>query len=232
MHPLPLLQGTGGVGEASAKVMKKKIQRLAVYEKEFLILKKLLCENNTMNDTIFGVLYVLCAVLFSTGMRISEALALSRADVEAFARQERVTIDCFKTSTTRELLNIPSLARHVADALAHSRVDLDRIMARAPGRGFLTAAGTPLTFRRAEKYFYPLMFQLEEHVRGRVDNPRRLRYNSHSFRVGMITRMCRHLPVTDVSYIVGHSNIQTTFMYLRTERDMTRFNNMLACKEV
>jgi integrase len=182
-----------------------------------------------------AVLRVLMSVLYATGLRISEALAMTRKDIAAFAQQEDVVVDCTKTYSTRQLLNTPGLSQIVADALGHADVVAAAAAAEGTAGGLwhpdtdrlCSAYGTPLTFRRAEKYLYPLMYRLEEHMRGKITDPRRLRYNSHSFRVGFVTRVSRFLPIQDVSFIVGHSNVQTTFLYTRAQRDISRFRSQL-----
>ena len=51
--------------------------------------------------------------------------------------------------------------------------------------------------------------------------PERLR--PHSFRVLVVTDLlAQHVPLEDVQYLVGHSNPQTTQVYDRRRRRVTR----------
>lgn len=196
--------------------------RLPIFEHEYTRLIEMLDEPGSSKH-IQSVLKILFTILFITGLRLSEALNMSYSDYKAYSSGERVIVDTVKTHTTRELLSTPKLVerlKRVLDSTDPSIFD--------SARGFVTTHGTRVSVRRAEKYLYPYMHRLETELRGHVDNPAKLRYNSHSFRVGYITRMTRHIPLTDVSYVVGHTNVETTLKYTRTNRDMSRFNRILS----
>lgn len=209
-----------------------KAPRLPIYEEEYARLMSYLAADTVAGAPasqhhIANVLRVLFTVLYCTGLRISEALTMSKQDVLAFADGGRVTVDCSKTHSTRQLLSVPSLSDKVRAVLQVPGLDLDAVMQGSPRCGFKNVNGTRLTFRCVEKYIYPYMHRLETDMKGSVRDPQKLRFNSHSFRVGYVTRMTRHLPLQDVSYIVGHSSVQTTLAYTRSDRDMTRFNEQL-----
>lgn len=203
----------------SKKVRYKK--RKPIYKDHLDYLIKLIDQD--VNDPIKNFnLKILCYILYYTGLRISEALALSHDQLVKFINGESINVFTSKTDSYRQLIN----TKAIYDDLQYFRDHQNEISEL----GFVNCHGKELKDRRAEKYLYPLLTKVELHFEGKLDHPSKRLYNSHSFRVGFINRLLKHFPIHDVSYVVGHCQVATTIKYTRQNQNIDRYNDYLRDK--
>lgn len=168
-------------------------------------------------------LRLLYTILYWSGLRISEALLLSRGQIIEFINGQSIQVTIPKTNSTRSLLN----TNHIYEQLAPYRDP--NVQAQIADVGFANAYGDKLTFRRCQKWSYPCMYILQMQKLGKVDDPHKLVFTLHSFRSSFINRLLRNqVALPDVSQIIGHKNVSTTLVYARAFPDMQRYNSMLA----
>ncbi len=219
LHP----EGGEGGGGGDNKPKRKKYPRKMWIEKDdFDVLLQIV-------DTIYDVgtprnfnLKLLYHILFWTGLRISEALLLSRNQIIDFIHGKSIQVVIPKTKTTRSLLN----TNHIFEQLAYYR--RPEVEAQIADVGLANSYGSALNFRRAQKWSFPCMFALQMHKFGKVDDPHKLIFSLHSFRASVINRLLRNqVALPDVSQIIGHKNISTTLVYMRSFPDIQRYNTML-----
>lgn len=205
----------------SVKKTKKKYPKKIWIEKEdFEELNKILDEAYNNNRVKWFNLKLLYHLLYWSGLRISEALALSNKQIVDYINGQSIQVVISKTYSTRSLLN----TKNIYEKFEYFRKHQDEISEV----GFCNSYGGKLTFRQAQKWSFPLMYKLQMQKFGKVENPNKLLITLHSFRCSFINRLIRsNVPLPDVSQIVHHKNISTTMGYLRTYPDINRFNNML-----
>lgn len=205
----------------SVKKPKKKYPKKIWIEKEdFEELNKILDEAYNNNRVKWFNLKLLYHLLYWSGLRISEALALSNKQIVDYINGQSIQVVISKTYSTRSLLN----TKNIYEKFEYFRKHQDEISEV----GFCNSYGGKLTFRQAQKWSFPLMYKLQMQKFGKVENPNKLLITLHSFRCSFINRLIRsNVPLPDVSQIVHHKNISTTMGYLRTYPDINRFNNML-----
>lgn len=205
------------------KPKRKKYPRKMWIEKEdFDLLLKL-------TDQIYDIgtprnfnLKLLYHILFWTGLRISEALLLSRNQIIDFIHGKSIQVIIPKTKTTRSLLN----TNHIYEQLAYYRQP--EVEANIAEVGLANSWGEKLNFRRSQKYSFPVMFALQMHKFGKVENESKLLYSLHSFRSSLVNRLLRNnVALHDVSQIIGHKNVSTTLVYAREFSNIERYNTML-----
>lgn len=209
------------IEKSKPKGAKKRYPKKIWIEKEdFEMLNTFLDETYEIDSTKWFNLKMLYHVLYWSGLRISEALNLSKKQIIDYLNGQSIQVIISKTYSTRSLLN----TKNIYEKLSYFRENQHRI-----GEvGFENSFGRLLTFRQAQKWSYPLMYKLELHKFGKVDNPSKLLITLHSFRCSFINRLIRsNIPLPDVSQIVHHKNISTTMGYLRSYPNMNRFNDIL-----
>lgn len=188
------------------------------------MLNTILDETYEPGTTRWFNLKLLYHILYWSGLRISEALNLSRKQIIDYLNGQSIQVVIAKTYSTRSLLN----TKNIYDKLSYFRENESLI---GPN-GFENSFGRPLSFRGAHKWSYPLMYKLQLHKFGKIDDPSKLLITLHSFRCSFINRLIRsNVPLPDVSQIVHHKNISTTMGYLRAYPDMNRYAEMLNDKE-
>lgn len=203
------------------KAPKKKYPKKIWIEKEdFEALNRILDDTYKHNRVKWFNLKLLYCLLYWSGLRISEALALSHKQIIDYINGNSIQVIIPKTYSTRSLLNTKS----IYEKFSYFRKHQDEI----DKQGFVNSFGRKLTFRQAQKWSFPLMYKLQMEKFGQVENPNKLLITLHSFRCSFINRLIRsNIPLPDVSQIVHHKNISTTMGYLRAYPDIQRFNKQL-----
>lgn len=202
------------------KVKKKYPKKIWIEKEDFDTLNKLLDEMYSHNYVKWFNLKLLYSILYWSGLRISEALDLSKKQLVDYINGHSIQVVISKTYSSRQLLN----TKHIYEQFGFFRQHIDDISEL----GFVNSFGRKLTFRQAQKWSFPLMYRLQELKFGKVDDPSKLLITLHSFRCSFINRLIRSkVPLPDVSQIVHHKSINTTMGYLRAYPDMNRFNDML-----
>jgi integrase len=157
--------------------------------------------------------YCLFGLLTVTGLRISEAIALERQDVDL--QQGLLRIRSSKFGKSRLVPLDPSTER----ALARYRKQRDRILGTVTTPDFLVnARGRPLESSNVRRTFYCLSRQIG--LRGANDNHGpRLHDFRHRFAIETLIRWYRsgedverRLPV--LSTYLGHAHVTDTYWYL------------------
>lgn len=156
--------------------------------------------------TLFGLLAV-------TGMRISEALALSRQDVDL--RRGVLTVRLTKFRKSR-LVPLHSTTVQALQTYAASR---DRHVGIAPAEAFFVSdRGHRLTLSTVEWTFQQLLQQLGWVARGGHVHPR-IHDMRHTFICQWLMRWCRQGRSIDheihaLSTYVGHAKVTDTYWYV------------------
>lgn len=206
--------------KAVKKPKKKYPKKIWIEKEDFEMLNNILDETYNNNRVKWFNLKLLYHLLYWSGLRISEALALSHKQIIDYINGQSIQVVISKTYSTRSLLNTKS----IYEKFEYFRKHQDEISEV----GFCNSYGGKLTFRQAQKWSFPLMYKLQMQKFGKVENPNKLLITLHSFRCSFINRLIRsNVPLPDVSQIVHHKNISTTMGYLRTYPNIERFNNML-----
>lgn len=206
------------------KVKKKYPKKIWIEKEDFEMLNQILDETYEIESTKWFNLKLLYHILYWSGLRISEALNLSKKQIVDYLNGQSIQVVISKTYSTRSLLN----TKNIYEKLKYFR-ERQHLIGE---NGFENSFGRPLTFRQAQKWSYPIMYKLELHKFGKVENPSKLLITLHSFRCSFINRLIRsNIPLPDVSQIVHHKNISTTMGYLRSYPNINRFNDMLNDKE-
>ena len=153
---------------------------------------------------------LLCILLYTTGMRLNEALTLSGDAIRSLALGDKVALHTSKTQAGRTL-------KLTQGEVALWRRWASQALALIPSHGLSNTKGKPLTSRTAMRWLDPYCRTLHQ---GYVQNNPRVRleglaYGSHSFRVGYINRSAQVLHIGEVRGRIGHSRVQTTLRYCR-----------------
>ena len=166
-----------------------------------------------------GIVYeTLFGLLASTGMRISEALALTNADVDL--KQEMLTIHLAKFGKSRQVPLHPSTVE--ALRLYRERRDLAGISAQDEAPFFVGTRGrrrgTPLGDRQVHRVFIELRERLGWRNRGAHHAPR-IHDLRHTFVVRRIVLWQAQGVDVDqamlsLSTYVGHAMVTNTYWYL------------------
>ena len=152
----------------------------------------------------------LCELLYSTGMRISEALSLQAADVMPGGKMaDRVKIT--GKGDKERIVFIGQPAREALKAYLAGRKRLHR--AELPSALFLSARGTVLTDRGARYILKQMQSRLGLN---RSLYPHRFR---HSFATDLLNAGA---DIRAVQELLGHSNLTTTQIYTAVSRDRLR----------
>ena len=199
---------------------KKYPKKIWIEKDDYIDLIAIVDETYTPGSTIWFNLKLLYHVLYWSGLRISEALELSRKQIVDFINGQSIQVVISKTKNTRSLLNTKAIYDKFQYFREHQHMIADV--------GFSNSYGRKLTFRQAQKWSYPCMYQLQMKKFGKVDDPSKLLITLHSFRCSYINRLLRsQVSLPDVSMIVNHKNVSTTMGYLRSYPDVQRFNHVL-----
>ena len=145
------------------------------------------------------------ALLYGSGLRISEALGLKRGDVPAPGRGDAVTV-LGKGNKQRMVPLLPQVAKLIADYVAICPYDLP-----ADGPLFVGARGGPLS---------PRILQLVmERLRGALSLPDTA--TPHALRHSFATHLlARGGDLRAIQELLGHASLSTTQIY--TEVDSAR----------
>jgi integrase len=171
-------------------------------------------------DGLRGLTYAtLLGLLSVTGLRISEALSLSLADVDCQAGL--LTIRKTKFGKARLVPLHPSARR----ALLHYARERDAYVGRLPiPRFFVTAHGRPLSAQQVGKTFRLLRRRVGLHATAQWDEPQ-LHHFRHRVATESLLRWYRagddveqRLPV--LSTFLGHGSVASTYWYLSAHPEL------------
>ncbi len=161
----------------------------------------------------------LLGLLAVTGLRIGEALALKREDVDLQARL--LTIRSTKFDKSRLVPLHPSTG-HALSAYARQRDGC--FESATPSHFFVSACGTPLSASTVRRTFRALCRQVGLHGSERCDEPR-LHHFRHRFAMQTLLQWYRcgedleqRLPV--LSTFLGHACIGDTYWYLSARPEL------------
>lgn len=221
------------------------MERLAIDRPELDFILKKAVENASQDqarlqndiDMQLNVTRVLCVILYSCGLRLNEALALTRPQLAALVSGNTVKVFTSKCNKTRDIAFSTAAQQLWADVMPANLIDTLPVLSDLPPRkdgkphGVLTnSQGTaPLQERTAQRYLEPLFEALAQH-KFRMSNRRDggCFYGSHSFRIGYITRVVNHTGSLDAaSAVIGHSNLATTKRYYRGGEKQAEANKRL-----
>lgn len=183
---------------------------------EYGILQKAIAAQEEW-DTKKHNLLLLCGLLYGTGCRISEVLAISDDNIRRLAAGENVRVYISKTNNTRTLFLTPRSKEDIAATLA---------MFPEGARLLVNMRDKRLTYRTAEKWLSPYFLLLEKSQE--ISGQKRRLYTSHSFRIGFVTRMLSVFSLPEVSQLVGHASYKTTLVYARRNPNVDYFKEKLA----
>lgn len=183
---------------------------------------------------------VLCLLLISTGLRISEAqnLQLSRLpdpDATRYAGRKTCVMSIVGKGKKRRSIRIPKyILREIYHYIDNERMDASDHYKKANKRKsissdylFLSESGNPLSIRAMQKLIKDAGHKAGIHI-----HPHAFR---HSFAIFQLSSMIRatienkgmeltgdmqryqtifHDPLRELQKLMGHSNVSTTFIYL------------------
>lgn len=153
---------------------------------------------------------LLVILLYTTGLRVSEALALNNITIQRMARGEELVIHVGKTQTARTLL----LTEKEMALFQHHLPP--NFLATLPPHGLSNTNGKKLDKRTATRWHEPYFASLHSDFIGQstVRLPG-CAFGTHSYRIGYINRYRRAFDVAEIQQRVGHSNFQSTLRYFR-----------------
>ena len=144
------------------------------------------------------------ALLYGSGLRISEALGLKRGDIPAPGRGDAITVTG-KGNKTRMVPVLPQVAQLVADYVALCPYDLP-----ADGPLFVGARGGPLS---------PRIIQLAmARLRGALGLPDTA--TPHALRHSFATHLlARGGDLRAIQELLGHASLSTTQIYTAVDTE-------------
>ena len=174
---------------------------------------------------IFNII-LLNTLLYFTGCRIGEILILDKSNIKELFEKEEYNIYCPKTKTNRKIYLSLDGKNSI---LKYLNVNENDFFNKLNEKGLVNLYNNKLDKRISyywmEQYFKLLTKNYYDHP-----NPNNeIVYNFHSFRTNYINTMCRASNnIDEVSKLIGHKNIYTTFIYWRENHiDKEKIKNTL-----
>lgn len=156
-------------------------------------------------------------VIYSGGLRISEAIGLEAADVDLHGRRGRSCVVKGKGKKERRCFLGPQAVAALRDYLA-KRQEAGFADKSADGRIFLNQKGGPLTERSVQRYFKRYLGQAGLSIE----------YTPHALRHSFATHLLDNgADLRTVQEMLGHSSLSTTQIYthVSTERLVAVYNS-------
>ena len=165
-----------------------------------------------------------CIILFSTGLRLNEALYLNKDQLERLTRGEPVKLHINKQQAPRFIQFSPA-----AQTLWQENLPED-YLTNLPDTGLCNCKGDKLLVRTADRWLRPFFEQLHERHVGQANvRLAGVCYGIHSFRIGWITRT--NAATGDIAKtlrLVGHADISTTIKYLRGDDQQVLLRELMS----
>jgi len=208
------------------KERKTKIKRQCINKDILNYLVEMIEFIETDEKKIFNMI-LLNTLLYFTGCRIGEILILNKSNIKELFENEEYNLFCPKTKTNRRVyLSIDgknSILKYLK--LESENALFDKIDEKGLVNLYNNKLDKRISYYWMEKYFKLLTENFYNHP-----NPNNeLVFNFHSFRTNYINTMCRASDNLDeVSKLIGHQNIYTTFIYWRENHiDKEKIKNTL-----
>ena len=166
----------------------------------------------------------LCIILYSCGLRLNEGLSLTRQQLQQLVSGKAVQVFLSKNEKFREIQFSPAAQELWSEVMPPDFFEKLPIPPppcdpKAQKDGLTNSQGTAvLNVRTANRWLEPLMRKLAEskfeNLQKKVNG---CLYDSHSFRIGWVTRTVKQIGLDGAREAVGHSDILTTKRYFRME---------------
>lgn len=161
---------------------------------------------------IFNMI-LLNTLLYFTGCRISEILLLNKNNIKELFEKEEYNIFCPKTKTNRKIFLSENGKNTILNYLKINEKDF---FDKLDDKGLVNLYNWKLDKRISYYWMEPYFKLLTEKFYNQPNPDNELVFNFHSYRTNYINSLCRASNNFDeVSKLVGHKNIYTTFIYWR-----------------
>jgi|LakMenEpi03Aug12_release.lakeMendotaPanAssembly.Ray.scaffolds.fasta_scaffold535235_1 site-specific recombinase XerD len=207
------------------KERKSKIKRQCINKEILNYLIEMIEFIESDEKKIFNII-LLNTLLYFTGCRIGEILILDKSNIKELFEKEEYNIYCPKTKTNRKIYLSLDGKNSI---LKYLNVNENDFFNKLNEKGLVNLYNNKLDKRISyywmEQYFKLLTKNYYDHP-----NPNNeIVYNFHSFRTNYINTMCRASNnIDEVSKLIGHKNIYTTFIYWRENHiDKEKIKNTL-----
>lgn len=184
------------------------------------------CSNKLKIQTI--KLKLIYTVLYYTGLRINEISELTKEDFLIMAERGSLSVNHYKTKT-KQVHTIPGEGRK---RLTQLRPEIDYLF---ENQSVLLASNRKDPASKDSKAFKSSTCSKAEIIKFVNKDIKKITeaygilgvYSSHSFRVGLITRLLKQNHVQEVARIIGHSNLMSTMRYDRYDLDSDKTERIL-----
>lgn len=143
---------------------------------------------------------IMCALLYFTGLRISEIRNFTRQDIIDFINRQQIEVLQYKTNTKKTVL-LPKYGKTVMKSLQRS---IDTV---CPNKQDILY---PYKDLKKNKIIESVNKKLKPYAA-----EFNLNLTSHSFRAGFITQLLHKVPVHKVQQLAGHKDVRSTIRYNR-----------------
>lgn len=175
---------------------------------------------------IFNMI-LLNTLLYFTGCRIGEILILNKSNIKELFEKEEYNIYCPKTKTNRKIYLSLDGKNSILNYLKFNTEN--DFFNKLDEKGLVNLYNNKLD-KRISYYWMEKYFKLLTENYYNNQNPNNeIVFNFHSFRTNYINTMCRASDnIDEVSKLIGHKNIYTTFIYWRENHiDKEKIKNTL-----
>ena len=212
------------------KVRKTRIKRQCINKEIFIFLMEEIKKSNYAYKKTFNII-LLNSLLYLTGCRIGEILLLNKVNITSLFNNGKHSAYCPKTKSLRTIYLNNDGKNFILNNLGLNEIDF---YTNLNEKGLVNLYDNKLDKRTAynwmDKYF---QLFTEKYYNTQYENKNNeIAFNFHSFRVNLINNLCRNCENLDevckVSRLIGHKNLNTTFIYWRENKiDEKEINDKL-----
>lgn len=203
----------------TAKTKQKKVKRECIEKVQYDFLIKEIKEHITDDNKKFNLLLVI-SILFYTGLRISEVIALNKTQILELFTKEELNVYCSKSNENRTIYLFKETQTKMLNDIFN--IKNDEFFNKIDEKGFISSYNNKLTERTISHWMRPFFDKLGEKFGDKRNNDNKIKgsqWSFHSFRTNLINHFIRNgININDVSKLIGHSDIKTTFEYYRNKK--------------
>ena len=188
------------------KKKNKKVLRHPIEKKHFNFLMDKIEKLETDEKVKFNK-KLMNALMYFTGMRISEALLLDKNNIQELFTEGVYNLYCPKTYSYRLI--------YMGDEPLNNFMSYFKNGFEVDEMGLVNKWGNKLNFLTAERWMVPYFKLLNEKYGGNVKILKGNAWGLHSYRINFINQIIRAENIDVASKMIGHTNIITTCGYYR-----------------
>jgi len=203
----------------TAKPKQKKVKRECIEKEHFDFLIKEIKELINDDNKKFNLLLII-SILFYTGLRISEVISLNKTQILELFTKEELDVFCSKSNENRKIYLFKETQNKILNDIFN--IKNDEFFNKIDEKGFISSYNNKLTERTISHWMRPFFNKLGEKFGDKRNNDNKIKgsqWSFHSFRTNLINHFIRNgININDISKLIGHSDIKTTFEYYRNKQ--------------